>query len=71
MKAPKIVQAPIGCCSYLTAGKSYEVTNIIECTDTEFGYVFKVLADNGMSITCLENKCSHADGNWIIIERES
>ena len=72
MKAPKIVQAPEGCEDYLTAGKNYNVTGLWRSNYSEsLGFRFNIMCDDSMEIGCLENNCSHANGNWIIIERES
>ena len=65
---PKIVVAPEGCESYLTAGKEYDVF-IHEYTGTQ--YYFEIIDDKGHVICCLENNDGHAGyNNWIIKERE-
>lgn len=71
---PKVVIAPVGCETYLTTGKEYQVTRH-EYTGKQ--YLFEIIDDEGDFIVCLENRCLHlaldkwkGENNWIIKERE-
>lgn len=70
-RKPKIVKAPEGCASYLTAGKEYPVTGIWQSWHEKTGYCFHINDDRGYKLFCKEKSSSHIDyGNWIIVEYE-
>lgn len=70
-KPPKVVVAPEGCNSYLTAGKEYEVVRLWDEWDDKYGYGFVIKNDDGDERDCIENECSYLGRlNWIIKERE-
>jgi len=68
MRTPKIVQAPEGCCSYLTAGKKYGTIEALN-SDGRFGCFFSIVDDRGDRLACLEKESGHLNGNdWIVVE---
>ena len=61
-KNPKFAIAPKGCCSYLTAGKKYEILKIDDDR-------FSIELDIGNQLAwCIRNGyCAHLNGkNWIL-----
>ena len=68
MRTPKIVQAPEGCCSYLTAGKNYN-TIIVQADDGAFGCLFSIIDDSQEKIITAQKASGHLNGgDWIIVE---
>lgn len=68
---PKIVVAPEGCQSWLTAGKEYDVTQIWSDWIEYGGYGFSIINDIGNRSDTVEFGSEHLNGgNWIIKERE-
>ena len=62
MKTPKVVQSPIST-EYLTAGKNYDVTNVISSR------IFSINGDDGSNVICSFTGCLHIRGlDWIIVE---
>lgn len=57
------VIAPVGCKSYLTAGKEYKITDI----DRNGPVSFNIVDDLGSETFCLLEGCAHLYGkDWII-----
>lgn len=57
------VIAPVGCKSYLAAGKEYKITSL----DKNGLWSFTVVDDLGRERFCLLEGCAHLDGkDWII-----
>lgn len=69
-RKPKIVVAPKGCESYLTAGKEYEVAKA-NSKGLSYKWSFTIIDDNGAEINCLQIECAHLnDKNWRIKKYE-
>ena len=67
MKTPTKATAPETgeISSYLTNGKTYDITRIIKNSGKYYGLYFEIICDNGYICRCLQNKCSHLnDLNW-------
>lgn len=69
-KPPKVVVAPEGCLPWFTAGKEYPVVEIWDKHDNTCGYGICIFDDDGDLRATTEMLSAHANGNWIVKERE-
>ena len=72
MKKGDIVIAPKGCREYLTAGKEYEVINVNDDYNEEYGVLFEIVSDIGDLAYCFEKNCGQLNGqDWILKQNKS